>query len=105
MTGKITFFEGWSWFRLNYLTLALAMALKYYTSVAKVHKPIRDIRFSVKYDLRFLERSFDLELLFDRKFLLEVELLFGLELLLEVQLLLDPQLLLEIELLLDLELL
>ena len=34
-TGKTNFFEGCSWFKFNNLGLALAMALKFYTSVAK----------------------------------------------------------------------
>ena len=29
------FFEGWSWFKFNNFRLALAMNLKFYTSVAK----------------------------------------------------------------------
>ena len=32
-TGKTTFFEGWSWFNLNNLGLALGMGLKFYTSL------------------------------------------------------------------------
>ena len=32
---KYTFYEGWSWFEFNNLGLTLAMALKFYTSVAK----------------------------------------------------------------------
>ena len=32
---KKHFFEGWSWFKFNYLGLALGMTLKLYTSVAK----------------------------------------------------------------------
>ena len=35
MTRKATFFEGWSWFRLNNLGLAVGTNLKFYTSVAK----------------------------------------------------------------------
>ena len=35
MTGKTTSFEAWSWFRFNNLELALAMVLKFYTSMAK----------------------------------------------------------------------
>ena len=35
LTKKITSFEGWSWFKFNNLGLALDMALKFYTSVAK----------------------------------------------------------------------
>ena len=34
MTRKITYFEGWSLFKLNNFRRALAMALKFYTSVA-----------------------------------------------------------------------
>ena len=53
-----------------------------------VRKSITAIRFLVKYGLRFRNRSFDVELLFDLKLLLEeVELLFHLELLLQVELL------------------
>ena len=52
-----------------------------------LRKSVRAIRFSVKYDLRFQDRSFDLELLFDFKSLLEFKLLFDLELLLDVELL------------------
>ena len=33
---KKHFFEGWSWFKFNYLGLALGMTLKLYTSVAKI---------------------------------------------------------------------
>ena len=36
--GKNTFFDEWSWFRFNNLGLALALALKFYTSVTKVLK-------------------------------------------------------------------
>ena len=32
---KYIFNEGWSWFQFNNLGLALAMALKFYTSVVK----------------------------------------------------------------------
>ena len=35
MTRKTTFFEGWSWFKLNNQGLALGKDLKFYTSVAK----------------------------------------------------------------------
>ena len=35
MTGKTTFFEGWSCFKFNNLGLARGMALEFYTSVAK----------------------------------------------------------------------
>ena len=35
MTRKIAFFEGWSWFKLNNLRLALSTNLKFYTSVGK----------------------------------------------------------------------
>ena len=35
MDTKTTFFEAWSWFKLNNLGLALGMTLKLYTSVAK----------------------------------------------------------------------
>ena len=35
LTKKPTFFEGWSWFKLNNLGLALGENLKFYTSVAK----------------------------------------------------------------------
>ena len=35
MIRKNTFFEGWSWFKLNNLVLALGKNLKFYTSVAK----------------------------------------------------------------------
>ena len=35
MTRKITFFEGWSWFKFNSLRLALGTNLTVYTSVAK----------------------------------------------------------------------
>ena len=35
MTRITTFFEGWSWFKFNSLGLALGVALKFYTSVAK----------------------------------------------------------------------
>ena len=35
MTRKTYFFEGWPWFKFNNLRLALGMALKFYTSVAK----------------------------------------------------------------------
>ena len=74
----------------------------------RLWKPIRVIRFSDKYDLRFQDRRF--ELLFDLKLLLEVQLLLEVESLLEVkllfdlELLLDVQLLFKVELLLDLEL-
>ena len=55
-------------------------------------KPIRAIRFSVKYDLCLQDRSFDFEILFEIELLLEVELLFDLELLLEVELPLEVNL-------------
>ena len=35
---KKHFFEGWSWFKFNYLGLALGMTLKLYTCVAKTLK-------------------------------------------------------------------
>ena len=35
MTGKIAFFEGWSWFKFDNLGLALGTNLTFYTSVAK----------------------------------------------------------------------
>ena len=35
LTRKTAFFEGWSWFKLNNLGLALGTNLKFYTSVAK----------------------------------------------------------------------
>ena len=35
LTIKTTFFEEWSWFKFNNLGLALGMALKSYTNVAK----------------------------------------------------------------------
>ena len=35
MTRKTTFFAGWSWFKFNNLGLALSIALKFYSSVAK----------------------------------------------------------------------
>ena len=35
LTRKTAFFEGCSWFKFNKLRLALDMALKFYTSVAK----------------------------------------------------------------------
>ena len=38
MTRKTAFFEGWSWFKFNNLTLALGTNLKFYTSVAKKFK-------------------------------------------------------------------
>ena len=34
-TRKTSFFEGWSWFKLNNLGLALGTDLKFYSSVAK----------------------------------------------------------------------
>ena len=58
--------------------------------LANLRKPIRVIRFSDKYDLRFHDLSFDVELL------LEVALLFELELLIEVELLFDLELLLQV---------
>ena len=50
-----------------------------YVYINILRKSIRAIRFSVKYDLRFQDRSFDVRLPFDLKLLLEVELLFHLE--------------------------
>ena len=38
MTRKTPFFEGWSWFKFNNLTLALGANLKFYTSMAKKFK-------------------------------------------------------------------
>ena len=35
LTGKIAFFEGWSWFKFHNLGLALGTNLKFYTSEAK----------------------------------------------------------------------
>ena len=35
MSRKTDFFEGWSWFKFNYLGLALGKNLKFYTSVGK----------------------------------------------------------------------
>ena len=35
MTRKTAFFEDWSWFKFNNFGLALGIALKFYTSVAK----------------------------------------------------------------------
>ena len=34
MTRKTAFFEGWSWFKFNYLGLALGRNLKFYTSLS-----------------------------------------------------------------------
>ena len=64
-----------------------------------VPHPLRVICFSINYDLRFQDRSLDLELLSDFKLLLEVELIFSLKLLEQVELLFDLELLLEFELL------
>ena len=50
---------------------------------------MRAARFSVKYNIRFQDRSFNLKLLFDFKLLLEVELIFHLDLLLEAELLIS----------------
>ena len=61
--------------------------------LANLRKPIRVIRFSDKYDLRFEDRGFDVKLL------LEVALLFELELLTEVELLFELELLFDLELL------
>ena len=36
---KTTFYEEWSRFRFNNLELALGVALKFYTNVAKYSKP------------------------------------------------------------------
>ena len=38
LTIKTNFFEGWSRFKFNNLGLALGMALRFYTSVAKLLK-------------------------------------------------------------------
>ena len=38
MTRETIFCEGWSWFKLNNLGLALGIALKFYISVAKESK-------------------------------------------------------------------
>ena len=38
MTRKTDFFEWWSWFKFNYLGVALGTKLKFYTSVAKGQK-------------------------------------------------------------------
>ena len=38
MTRKTAFFDGWSWFKLNNLGLALGTNFKFYTSVEKVLK-------------------------------------------------------------------
>ena len=35
LNRKTTFFEGWSWFKFNNSELALGLALKFYTGVAK----------------------------------------------------------------------
>ena len=35
MTRKITFFVGWSWFKVNDLGQALGIALKFYINVEK----------------------------------------------------------------------
>ena len=35
MTRKITFFEGWFWFKFNNLELTLSMVMKFDASVAK----------------------------------------------------------------------
>ena len=35
MTRKTAFFEGWSWFKFNYLGLALGKNFKFYTSLSK----------------------------------------------------------------------
>ena len=50
--------------------------------VSKIWKPIKAIRFSDKYDLRFQDRRFYVELSLKVELLLEVELLFDLKLLL-----------------------
>ena len=36
MTRKTTFFEGWSWLKINYFGLTLFMALNFYTSLANL---------------------------------------------------------------------
>ena len=66
-----------------------------------LQKLIRDIRCSEKYDLRFQDRSFDVELLLEVELLFELELLIVVELLLAVKLLFELKLLLEVELLLE----
>ena len=38
MTRKIAYSEGWSWFKLNNLGLALGTNLKFYTSLSKLSK-------------------------------------------------------------------
>ena len=38
VTRKTAFFEGWSWFKFNNLGLALVIAVRLYTSVAKMLK-------------------------------------------------------------------
>ena len=74
------------------------------TIMWSLRKAIRTIRFSVKYDLRFHDRNFDVKLLFELEFLLEVKLLFDdLELLFDIELLLEVELLLDVELLFDIE--
>ena len=70
-----------------------------------LRKPIRVIRFSDKYDLRFQDRSFDVELLLQAELLFKLELLKEVELLLEDEVVFDLELLLEVELLLKVELL
>ena len=44
LTRKTTFFEGWSWFKFSNLELAIVMALKCYTSLAKGLK-LKDRKF------------------------------------------------------------
>ena len=61
----------------------------FFSKVHKIRKPMRAVRFSVKYNIRFQDRSFNLKLLFDFKLLLEVELIFHLDLLLEAELLIS----------------
>ena len=73
--------------------------------IARLRKPIRAIRFSDKYDLRFQDRSFDVELLLQAELLFKLELLKEVELLLEDEVVFDLELLLEVELLLKVELL
>ena len=38
MTKAAAFFEGWSWFKINNMKLALGMTLKFYISGAKMLK-------------------------------------------------------------------
>ena len=94
---SICFKKSW-WYATKCLSLHVRWGVFIIIIIIGIQRnPIRAIRFSVKYDLRFQERSFNVELLLEVDLSLQVELQFDLKLLLEVTLLLEVEFLFDLE--------